>query len=53
MVYIIQGPQFSHKRHLNQIRKWLLDDTNSTPQEEVMDTIYDTFDIQIPQAAPE
>lgn len=54
MVYIIQGPRFSHKRHLNQIRKRLLDDCNSTPQEEVvMDTIYDTFDIQIPQAAPE
>lgn len=54
MVYIIQDTRFSHKRHLNQIRKRLLDDCNSTPQEEVvMDTIYDTFDIQIPQAAPE
>ena len=53
MVYIVQGPQFSHKRHLNQIGKRLSDDTDSTPQEEVMDTIYDTFDIQTPQAVPE
>ena len=36
MVYIVQGSQFSHKRHLNQIRKQLSDDTDSTPQEEVI-----------------
>ena len=55
MVYIIQGPKFSHKRHLNQLRKRLSDNTDSASQEEeeIIDTIYDTFDIEIPQAAPE
>ena len=53
-IYIIKGPQFTHKRHLNQIRKRLSDDTNSGPPEEkkVMNVIYDTFDNSIPQAVP-
>ena len=55
MIYIIKGPQFTHKRHSNQIRKRLLDDTDSSPPEEkeVVDVIYDTFDMPILQAAPE
>ena len=55
MIYIIKGLQFTHKRHLNQIRKRLLDDADNGPTEEkeVMDVIYDTFDMLIPQAAPE
>lgn len=44
MVYIIKGPQFTHKRHLNQIRKRLSDDTDSSPPEGI-DVIYNTFDI--------
>ncbi len=50
MIYIIQGPQFTHKIHLNQIRKSLSDDVDSGPLEEkeVMDVIYDTFDMPIP-----
>ena len=53
IIYIIKGPQFTHKRHLNQIRKRLLDDADSGPPEEkeVMDVICDTFHMPIPQAA--
>ena len=52
MVYIIKGPQFSHKRHLNQLRKRLSDDIDSgPPEEEVMDVIYDTFSLPTPLAA--
>ena len=55
MVYIVEGPKFSHKRHLNQLRKRLSEDVNSGPpeQEEVMDVIYDTFSLPTPQAAPQ
>ena len=55
MIYIIRGPQFTHKTHLNQIRKRLFDDADIGPPEEkeVMDVIYDTFDMQILQVAPE
>ena len=55
MICIIHGPQFTHhKRHLNQIRKSLLDDTDSGPSEEkeVRNVIYDTFDMPILQAGP-
>ena len=55
MIYIIKVPQFIHKRHLNQIRKRLTDDADSSPAEEkeVMDVLYDTSDTTIPQAASE
>ena len=55
VIYIIKSPQFTPKRHLNQIRKCLSDDAWSGPSEEkeVMDVIYDTFDLPMPQAAPE
>ena len=55
IIYIIKGSHFTHKRHLNQIRKRLSDDADSGPPEEkeVMDVIYDTFDMPIPQAALE
>ena len=54
IIYMIKGPQFTHKRHLNQIRKRLSDDADSGPpkEKEVIDVIYDTFDTPIPQAAP-
>ena len=53
--YIIQGPKFEHKRHLNQIRKRTTEDLVDLPQEEVeaIDTVYDTFDIEPPQNMPE
>ena len=55
MIYMIKGPQFTHKRHLNQIRKRPSDYADNGPPEEreVMDVIYDTFHLPIPQAAPE
>ena len=51
MIYIIKGPQFTHKRHLNQIKKRLSDDADSDPPEEkeVMYVIYDPFDMPTPQ----
>ena len=53
IIYIIKGPQFTHKRHLNQLRKHLTDEADSGPPEEtIMDVIYDTFDIPTPIAAP-
>ena len=53
MMHIIKGLQFTHKRHLNQLRKRLTDKTDSGPPEEtVMDVIYDTFDIPTPLATP-
>ena len=54
IIYRIKSPQFTHKRHLNQIRNRLSDDADSGPPEEkeVIDVIYDTFDTPIPQAAP-
>ena len=53
--YIILGPTATHKRHLNQIRRRRLDDPGCTPQdeEEAIETLYDTFDIEPPQAAIE
>ena len=34
MIYIIKGPQFTHQRHLNQVRKRLSDDADRGPPEE-------------------
>ena len=53
--YIILGPTATHKRHLNPIRRRRLDDPGRTPQdeEEAIETLYDTFDIEHPQAAIE
>ena len=55
VTYIIQSPQFEHKRHFNQIRKHTTEDLVDLLQEEVevIDTVYDTFDIEPPQTMPE
>ena len=55
VTYIIQGPKFEHKRHLNQIRKRTTENLVGLPQEEAeaIDTVYDTFDIEPPQTMPE
>ena len=54
MIYIIKGPQFTHKRHLNQLRERLTDVAGSGPSEgTVIDVIYDTFNIRTPLVAPE
>ena len=46
-IYIIKGPQFNHKRLLNQVRKRLTDEADCGPPD------VDTFDIPTPLAAPE
>ena len=53
MVYIIQGQKNAHKRHLNQIRKCHNDPVKTPNQEDVIDILYDTFDLDTPQAAPQ
>ena len=54
MMYIVKGPQFTHKRHLNQLRRRISNEADSSPSEEtVMDVIYNTFNIPTPLTAPE
>ena len=54
MIYIVKGPQFTHKRHLNQLRRCILNEVDSSPSEETLiDVIYDAFNILTPLAALE
>ena len=54
MMYIVKGTQFTHKRHLNQIRRNMLNEVGSGPSEEiVMNVIYNTFNIPTPLVAPQ
>ena len=54
MMYIVKGLQFTHKRHLKQLRRRITKEADSGPSEEtVMDVIYDTFSIPTSLAAPE
>ena len=55
MVYIVEGPKCTHKRHQNQLQKHRLNDSNNVPQteEEPIDTIFDMFDLDPPQPTPE
>ena len=54
MLYIIKGPQFTHKRDLTQLRKRLTDEANSGfPERTAMGVIYNTLDIPTPLAAAE
>ena len=34
MVYIVEGPKYTHKRHQNQLQKRRLNDSNNVPQTE-------------------
>ena len=43
IIYIIKGKQFTHKRHLNQLTKRLMNEAD----------IYDPFDIPTPLGAPD
>ena len=51
MVYLIKGPKFEHKKHLNQIKKEQHSkvEENNRPEEEPMDIMFDTFDMTAPQ----
>ena len=56
LVYIIQGPKNTHKRHMNQFRKCCLNESEESPQntcEEPIDAIFDHFDLDTPQVSPE
>ena len=54
MMYIVKGPQFTYKRHLNQLRRRRSNEADSGSSEEtVMDVIYDTFNISTLLAAPD
>ena len=55
MVYIVEGPKYTHKRHQNQLQKRRLNDSNDVPQteEEPIDTIFDMFDLDPSQPTPE
>ena len=50
MVYIVEGPKYTHRRHQNQLQKHRLNDSNDEPQteEEPIDTIFDMFDLDPP-----
>ena len=45
MLYIVEGPKYTPKRHQNQLQKRRLNDCNDLPQteEELIDTIFDMF----------
>ena len=55
MVYIVEGPKYTHKRHQNQLQKRSLNDSNDVPQtdEEPIDTIFDMFDLNTAQLTSE
>ena len=50
MVYIVEGPKYTHKRHQNQLQKRHLNDSNDVPQteEEPIDSIFDMFNLDPP-----
>ena len=56
LVYIIQGPKNIHKRHLNQLRKCRVNDSNVSPPQicgKSIDIIFENFDHDAPHASPE
>ena len=55
MVYMVEGPSGTHKRHLNQLRKRYSEDSETTPPEpeEVIESFYDTFELEPPQTTPD
>ena len=54
MVYIVEGPIYTHKRHQNQLQKHRWNDSNDVSQtEEPIDTICDMFHLNHPQPTPE
>ena len=55
MVYIVEGPKYTHKRHQNQLQRRRLNDSNDVPQteEELIYTIFGMFNLDPPQPTPE
>ena len=54
MVYIVEGPKYTHKRHQNQLQKCCVNNSNNIPQteEEPIDTIFNMFDLVPPRPTP-
>lgn len=54
MVYMVEGPHSTHKKHLNQIRKRTSDEPSEIPsEEEMMNLLYEAFDLEPPQTSTE
>ena len=55
MISTVQGKKFIHRGHVNQIQKRITDEPTETPQieEDDQQDLYDTFDLQMPQAEQE
>ena len=56
LVYIVQGPKNTHRRHMKQLRKCRLNESEESPQntcEEPIDAIFDHFDLDTPQVSQE
>ena len=55
VVYIVEGPKYTHKKHQNQLQKRRLNDSNAVPQseEEPIDIVFDMFDLDPPKSTPE
>ena len=55
MIYTVQGKKFIHNRHVNQLQKRITDEPTETPQieEDDLQDLCDTFDLQMPQAEQE
>ena len=52
MIYTVQGKKFIHRRHVNQLQKRITDEPAETLQieDDDLQDLYDTFDLQMPQA---
>ena len=53
LVYIVQGPKNTHKRHMNQRRKCRLNESEESPQNTYEEPIDAIFDLDTPQDSPE
>ena len=56
LVYIVQGPKNTHKRHMNQLMKYRLNESEDSPQntcKEAIEAIFDHFDLDSLQVFPE
>ena len=55
MIYTVQGEKFIHRRYVNQLQKRITYEPTETPQieEDDLQDLYDTFDLQMPQAEQE
>ena len=55
MVYIVEGPRGTYKKHINQMRRRTTEDPEGNPsdQSEIMKNLYDAFELVTPKTPPE